>query len=323
MTSEAVHRSQVPEAFDEVADRYDLMVALNPGYHAHLRTSARVLLESLPPQTSPAGDRPVALSLVDLGCGSGASTRALVQVLDEAGRPYRLVGVDGSAGMLRAARSKQWPDAVRFVQGRAEHLAELAELADLAEVSDLADLAEMVHPREPAEVHAGAAPASGRSEGESDFDRAGAVDLQAPGTSDGSGHTGVPDGGLDGELDGILAAYLVRNVPDRDALLATLHDRLRPGGALVVHEYSVAGNRRATAVWSAVCWSVVVPLGWLTSRRTRLYRYLWRSVMEMDSTDVLMSRLRAAGFDEVRSRSVGGWQRGIIHTFHARKPLQP
>lgn len=258
MTSEAVHRSQVPEAFDEVADRYDLMVALNPGYHAHLRTSARALLESLPPQTNSTGGRPATLSLVDLGCGSGASTRALVQVLDEAGRPYRLVGVDGSAGMLRAARSKQWPDAVRFVQGRAEHLAELTDLAE----------------------------------------------------------------GVGGGLDGILAAYLVRNVPDRDALLATLHDRLRPGGALVVHEYSVAGNRRATAVWSAVCWAVVVPLGWLTSRRTRLYRYLWRSVMEMDSTDVLMSRLRAAGFDEVRSRSVGGWQRGIIHTFHARKPLQ-
>ena len=41
-------RGEVPEAFDEVADRYDLMVALNPGYHAHLRHSARDLVAGLP-----------------------------------------------------------------------------------------------------------------------------------------------------------------------------------------------------------------------------------------------------------------------------------
>jgi hypothetical protein len=42
-------RGEVPEAFDEVADRYDLMVALNPGYHAHLRGSAAALVSGLDP----------------------------------------------------------------------------------------------------------------------------------------------------------------------------------------------------------------------------------------------------------------------------------
>jgi ubiquinone/menaquinone biosynthesis C-methylase UbiE len=251
-TARPVHHGEVPEAFDEVADRYDLMVALNPGYHAHLRRSADVLATSLR-KTRGTGDGDP-LTVVDLGCGSGASTRALVAALEGAGVAAQVVGVDGSEGMLREARRKSWPPGVRFVRARAEELAD--EGGDLAR----------------------------------------------------------------GSVDGVLAAYLVRNVPERDALLRTLHDLLAPGGVLVVHEYSVKGKCLATAIWTAVCWLVVIPLGWLTSRRTRLYRYLWRSVLDMDSTAELKARLQRAGFADVRSRTVRGWQRDIIHTFHARRP---
>ncbi|HET7398660.1 MAG TPA: class I SAM-dependent methyltransferase [Intrasporangium sp.] len=247
-----VTRGEVPEAFDEVADRYDLMVALNPGYHAHLRASADVLVASL---ASRAGSRSRRVArVVDLGCGSGASTRAVLDACAAADMAVEVIGVDGSAGMLQAARAKAWPAGVSFVQARAEELADRADL--------------------------------------------------------------VGDGGL----DAVFAAYLVRNVPDRDALLRALRAALAPGGVLVVHEYSVAGRRLPTAVWTAVCWAVVVPLGWLTSRRTRLYRYLWRSVLDFDSTARLTQRLQQAGFEDVRTRSVSGWQRGIIHTFHARRP---
>ena len=71
----------MPDAFDEAADRYDLMVALNPGYHAHLRSAAAVLLRG----DASTGSRP--LRLVDLGCGSGASTRALLSRLPAPARP--------------------------------------------------------------------------------------------------------------------------------------------------------------------------------------------------------------------------------------------
>ena len=42
----------VPSAFDRVARSYDLMVALSPGYHAQLRSSARALVEA-PPDAGP------------------------------------------------------------------------------------------------------------------------------------------------------------------------------------------------------------------------------------------------------------------------------
>lgn len=253
-TAEPVHRGEVPEAFDEVADRYDLMVALNPGYHAHLRRSADALVSSLEQERAGSAQNAGPLRVVDLGCGSGASTRALVEAFAGRGLPVEIVGVDGSTGMLREARAKSWPSGVSFVHARAEELADRDEVAGPA------------------------------------------------------------------RLDGVFAAYLVRNVPERDALLRTLHDLLAPGGALVIHEYSVAGRRLAVLTWTVVCWLVVVPLGWLTSRRTRLYRYLWRSVMDMDSVEELMSRLRRAGFEDVRSRTVRGWQRNIIHTVHGRRP---
>jgi ubiquinone/menaquinone biosynthesis C-methylase UbiE len=89
---------------------------------------------------------------------------------------------------------------------------------------------------------------------------------------------------------------------------------------LVVHDYSVRGRPVSTAVWTAVCWGVIVPLGWLTSRHTAIYRYLWRSVLDMDSTARLEERLRAAGFTAVRTLPVPGWQRGTVHTVVGRRP---
>jgi ubiquinone/menaquinone biosynthesis C-methylase UbiE len=260
-----VTRTEVPEAFDEVADRYDLMVGMSPGYHAQLGASADALLDMIPDVATTADQGPVTLRLLDLGCGSGASTRALVESVRRhatpgartTARPASVLAVDGSRGMLDAASSKAWPAWVRFAQGRAESLADQPELAE---------------------------------------------------------------GRAAGGLDGVLAAYLVRNVPDRDAVIAAIRDELRPGGVLAVHDYSVRGRPVSTALWTGMCWGIIVPLGWVTSRRTRLYRYLWRSVLDMDSTAQLEERMRRAGLVDVTTRHARGWQRGIVHTVIGRRP---
>ena len=62
-----------------------------------------------------------------------------------------------------------------------------------------------------------------------------------------------------------------------------MHDQLRPGCWLAVQEYSVAGRSAARALWTVVCWLVVIPLSWLLRGSPRLYRYLWRSVLQFDS----------------------------------------
>lgn len=228
--------SQVTADFDAGAARYDLLVGLNPGYHAHLDAAAEALAQAVPH----------ASSLVDLGCGSGASTRALLRCFTG----VQITGVDASAGMLGQARTKTWPAGVDFVQ-----------------------------------------------------DRAGELDLPEP-------------------VDGMLAAYLFRNVPadERDAALADTFAALRPGGALVVLEYSVAGNRRAETVWRAVCRSVILPLATLTGGNPDLYRYLERSVLDFDTVGVFCDRLTRAGFVGVQHRTVPGWQHSILHIVLARRP---
>ncbi|WP_420791838.1 class I SAM-dependent methyltransferase [Actinomycetospora callitridis] len=231
----------VSAQFDHDATSYDRLVGANPGYHDHLRLSARRL--GLP-------DGGAGAVLLDVGCGTGLSTAALVETYPQA----RVVAVDASAEMLARAREKSWPDTVRFVHARAEDL-------------DAALAAE----------------------------------------------------GLEGPFDGLLAAYLVRNLPDRDAGVAVLVDHLAPGAPIAVHEYSVADSAYARGIWSAVCWAVIIPLGWRVTGDASLYSYLWRSVLAFDGLGRLEQRLRDAGLREVHTRPVDGWQRGIVHTVLGRR----
>ncbi len=154
--------TSVANAFDRAAPRYDLMVGLNPGYHRHLAEAAAAVLE---PLTELGHRRP--LRLLDLGCGSGASTRALLRELRRRGLRAEVIGIDASTGMLARAARRSWPKTVRFLPGRAEDLVRVAAGAGVTEV------------------------------------------------------------------DGVLAAYLFRNVTDADATLAQVHRLLRPGGVLV------------------------------------------------------------------------------------------
>ncbi|MFF8830914.1 methyltransferase domain-containing protein [Streptomyces sp. NPDC015131] len=98
-------------AFDRAALTYDRLTAANPGYHTDLRRSARRL--RLP-------DGGAGLRVLDLGCGTGSSTRALLEAAPHA----RITAVDASSGMLDRARAKQWPDRVTFRHLPAEELAD-------------------------------------------------------------------------------------------------------------------------------------------------------------------------------------------------------
>ena len=97
-------------AFDHASHTYDRLTALNPGYRTDLLRSARRL--RLP--RAGAG-----LHVLDLGCGTGASTRALLRAAPRA----RITAVDASSGMLRRALAKPWPDQVRFLHLTAEETA--------------------------------------------------------------------------------------------------------------------------------------------------------------------------------------------------------
>ncbi|SHK91532.1 Ubiquinone/menaquinone biosynthesis C-methylase UbiE [Pseudonocardia thermophila] len=235
-----VDATSLIKSFDAHARTYDRMVGADRNYHEHLRiTTKRMGLKG------GAGMR-----LLDVGCGTGASTAALLDAAPEA----EVVAVDASGEMLAEARRKTWTGNVTFVQGDVE-----------------------------------------------DLERA----------------------GVTGPFDGILAAYLIRNVEDPNAALRTLFGLLKPGAPLALHEYSVRDSFRAEFVWSLVSWGIIIPLGKIRTGDAGLYRYLWRSVMEFDGVEALTTRMKACGFVDVLHQTMPGWQQHILHTFLGRRPPNP
>jgi ubiquinone/menaquinone biosynthesis C-methylase UbiE len=230
--------NDIPGAFDAGAPAYDKLVDTNPGYHTHLRLSAQRM-------RIPNGG--AGLRFLDAGCGTGASTAALLAAAPAA----EIVAVDASDGMLAEARAKPWPSSVSFVHSRIEDIA---------------------------------------------------------------------DAGVSGPFDGILAAYLIRNVDDKDGQLCRFRELLRPGGTLAVHEYSVRDSKLATVVWNTVCSTIIIPSGRLRSGDASLYTYLRRSVNRFDGAQAFRNRLQNSGFDAVHSETMPGWQRNIVHTFLAQAP---
>ena len=226
---------RVPGEFDRVARAYDFLTGLNPGYHRHLRMSARRL--EVPPDAR----------ILDLCCGTGASTAALLAEHPGA----RITAGDASRGMLAEARKKLPADRVELLE----------------------------------------------------------VDAMDPRAA-----------GIKGPFDGIFMAYGIRNMSDTDTCLSRLHGLLGPGGRMCLHEYSVADSKWARLRWNLVSAGIIIPGGLLMSGSTRIYRYLRRSVLEFDGVRALEARLGSAGFDEVTTLPVDGWQRGIVHSFLARRP---
>jgi len=250
--TDAPHREEwvLADAFDRAAPTYDAMVALSPGYHDQLRTAAEALVDRLPVRGTGEG----ALRVLDLGCGSGASSRALLDAWSSSGGSVddlSVTGVDASEGMVAQARGKAWPPSVALV------------------VSDAVDYLES-----------------------------------------------LPSG----SVDGVLAAYLLRNVPDRARLVGEVARVLRPGGAIVIHDYSVAGNTRAKVLWAAVCHGIIIPLAVVKRSDVPLHRYLYASVRDFDSVARICERLLSSGLVDVRHRSYRGWQHGLVHTVAGSAP---
>ncbi len=133
-----------------------------------------------------------------------------------------------------------------------------------------------------------------------------------------AGAFGVAPGEL--QLDGIVMAYGIRNMPDADACLDRLLPLLKPGAPICFHEYSVAHSPRSKGTWTSVAWGIIIPSGFIAARHTRIYRYLWRSVLDFDGKPQFEDRLRRHGFTDVHTEPMDGWQKDIVHSFLARRP---
>ncbi len=126
--------------------------------------------------------------------------------------------------------------------------------------------------------------------------------------------------GIEGPFDGILMAYGIRNMSAPDQCLQRIYRLLAPGGVICFHEYSVADSSRSRMLWNAVCFGIIIPMGVVTATRSPIYRYLRKSVINFDGVQQFEKRLIDHGFVDVHTEPMDGWQKGIVHSFLARKP---
>jgi demethylmenaquinone methyltransferase/2-methoxy-6-polyprenyl-1,4-benzoquinol methylase len=117
-------------------------------------------------------------------------------------------------------------------------------------------------------------------------------------------------------FDGALVAFGIRNVGDRRRALGEVQRVLKPGGRLVVLEFSTPPGLLGR-LYRLYFQSVLPRIGGLVSGDATAYRYLPASVDAFPAPAALASELEAAGFANVAWRPLSA---GIAHLHRGDRP---
>lgn len=109
----------------------------------------------------------------------------------------------------------------------------------------------------------------------------------------------------DGSFDFVSVAFGLRNMTHKDLALAEMHRTLKPGGKLLVLEFS----RVAKPLEKAYDWysfNVLPKLGKLVANDEESYRYLAESIRMHPGQEELRQMMKAAGFGHVDVHNLSG-----------------
>lgn len=117
-------------------------------------------------------------------------------------------------------------------------------------------------------------------------------------------------------IDAITVAFGVRNFEHIERGLSELYRTLKPGGKLVVLEFSMPKNRLVRWVYSQYAHRLLPRIGGMISKDKQAYTYLPDSVEEFPAPERFSDMLREAGFCRVKARSQSF---GIAYIYDATK----
>jgi demethylmenaquinone methyltransferase/2-methoxy-6-polyprenyl-1,4-benzoquinol methylase len=120
----------------------------------------------------------------------------------------------------------------------------------------------------------------------------------------------------DKSVDVVTVAFGVRNFEHLEKGLSELYRCLKPGGKLVVLEFSIPRNRLIRWVYAQYSHRLLPRIGAMISKDRQAYDYLPDSVEEFPSPERFMETLRGVGFTDTKAKSQSF---GIAHIYCATK----
>ncbi|HWR87183.1 MAG TPA: bifunctional demethylmenaquinone methyltransferase/2-methoxy-6-polyprenyl-1,4-benzoquinol methylase UbiE [Acidiferrobacterales bacterium] len=113
----------------------------------------------------------------------------------------------------------------------------------------------------------------------------------------------------DNHFDCITIAFGLRNVTHIDAALASMFRVLKPGGRLLVLEFSKPVLPGLNAVYDAYSFHLLPKLGKLIANDEESYRYLVESIRKHPDQEKLKAMMEKAGFERTHYFNLSG---GIV-----------
>ena len=121
----------------------------------------------------------------------------------------------------------------------------------------------------------------------------------------------------DNSFDCITIAFGLRNVTDKDKALASMLRVLKPGGKLLVLEFSKPNNPLLTQAYDAYSFKILPKIGKFITQDEDSYRYLAESIRMHPDQETLKDMMQNAGFERCEFHNLTG---GIVALHRGTKP---